>query len=344
MYKNKSSLRKNPVNHDVESLTNTPLGALLSDDELEMLLRRCHIFELSRGDTFVEQGKYLEGFYLILEGVVSLKARTLGLEIAKIETLKAGDFVGEICFMEKVPCSASATAKSKTKCIYITSIFFDLLAAYFPETKYKILQTVSLQVSRRLKHIHDRITEFISQADMKVLSIFVRIIHSLTQPTKLVFDDDSKTKSQLFHSPLLAAFTEEEINELLEHISFLQAPKECTLIHEKDKSPACYIVLQGAVQSSVIQDNKMAKLSVIGPDSLLASIACIDRESDFTISYITCESSRLLKIPEESLLYLKDNKFHLWFKLYDLICHSISALDRSIDKLDIRLHIEAYNR
>ncbi|QBR83895.1 cyclic nucleotide-binding domain-containing protein [Legionella israelensis] len=329
------------IAEQVKQLKETHLSSYLSSQEIETMLSHCKIVSFLPKQIIFHQGKCVEGFYLIVKGNVNVYARTLGEGIKKIEVLGPGDFLGEISFIENDPSLTSAITEKQVKCLHITSIYFELLASYSPETKYKILRKISIQVCRRLKHIHDKAADFIAHTDMIALSLFGRVVHSFTHPKPLAHSIDY---TPLRKKVLFQRFTEIEMDELFALMQPLEAPKNCILIHEGEKNPSCFIVIHGAVQSSIMQDNKMAKLSVIGPRTLFASIACVDDKSEFTITFMTCESALLLKISEEKLRFLQKNKPLLWFKLFNLICESIIALGKSINKLDIRLHIEMYNR
>ncbi|KTD21277.1 Crp/Fnr family transcriptional regulator [Legionella londiniensis] len=328
----------------IEEVQATKLGRLLTRDELNRILAHSEVQYYPVDCVIYKQGKVSHGLYILLSGKANIFARTMGDKIAKIDIRKAGEFLGEICFIDKEPSRTYAIAKSPCKCLFISSGYTELLRFYYPETKYKILKAISIQLCQRIKSMHDKVNEFILESDMVSLSLFGRVIHSLTHAKEMTFSQSGINEEQLLQKVLFQHFSDDEVGELLHHASILQAPKNYILIHEQEKSACCYIVLNGAVQSSIMQDNKLAKLSVIGPNLLFASIGCIDKDSKFTITFITCEKATLLKIPEKQLEYFKQQKPELWYKLFELICESIVALGKSIDKLDVRLHIELYNR
>ena len=83
---------------------------------------------------------------------------------------------------------------------------------------------------------------------------------------------------------------------------------------------------------------------MIGPVTLFASIACINQDANFTITFTTCEPAILFKLAQEDLDYFQQQQPKLWFKIFELICKSLVELEKSMDKLDIRLNIEKYNR
>ncbi|KGP63254.1 signal peptide protein [Legionella norrlandica] len=328
----------------IKPFMETAFGNILEHQELENMLAICTIVSFSTNDIVFHQGDTIKGIYLILKGTVDLIARTLGKGIAKIETCLTGDFLGETSFLLNEPSSTSAVAKDEVQCLFIPYTYFELMSAFSPEAKYKIIKAIGYQVCGRLKRLHDKIITSISRFDMQSLSFFGRIIHTFAQPKTMTLDESEINKDQISQKSSFLSLTQDETKELLKHATFLAANKNCVLIRENEIIPACYIVIHGAVQSNVMQDNKVAKLSVIGPDTLFASTACFMKDTNFSITFITCESAILLKISEEGLEYFQKNKPTLWYKLFNLICGSIISLARSLNKLDIRLNIEKYNR
>jgi CRP/FNR family cyclic AMP-dependent transcriptional regulator len=325
-------------------LESNELGKFLTQDELDVLIKYSQIREFSPGTAILKQGKETQDIYMIIEGQVNVMARVMGQGITKMETLGPGNFIGEISFVEKVPGSTSAIANSKVNCLVINKIYFEVLSATYPEIKYKLFDALSRQVCSRLKKIHDKVTACITDSNMISQSFFDKVVHTFNQPKAVTFEEILLDKERLWDSNLFRLFSLEELHELFTHMELLEASKNCKLIYEGEKRASCYIVIRGAVQSSIVHDNKMAKLSVIGPETLFASAACVDTNSAFTVTFSTREQTILLRLSDTALQHLQKNKLKIWYKLYGLICTSLVALEKSIDKLDIRLHIEAYNR
>lgn len=321
-----------------ESLKNGDLTQFLNPKEVEMLFAHNQIVKYFPGEMILQQGKQSNAIYFIFKGNVNVTAKILGEGSISLETLGPGNFLGEVSFIEKIPSSASIIASEEVLCLMISSTYIDTLSAYFPETKFKFYQILAKQVVSRLRKMHDKIISVISNAEMTTQSIFSEIIQSMTKPIELSCEGDNNELYQL------QMFSKDEIELIYKYASLIKAPKNCTLIHKGDKESSCYIVLNGAVQSSIVHDNKVAKLSVIGPVTLLASIGCADKNPAFTITFVTCEKAVLLKLSESSLISIQNNHITLWYKIFDLICKSLVALEKSVDKLDVRLNIENYNR
>jgi CRP/FNR family transcriptional regulator, cyclic AMP receptor protein len=321
------------------------LADYLKPDQIELLFQHCKAWSFKSGSFIVRQGQAAEGVYIIIDGSVDMVARILGEGNTNIDYLESGGLIGGISFIELKRSPASAIAKTNVTCLFVSNVYFDFLNAIDPDAKYQITKAINTQLCKSMKRTHDQAVKYISKSDMVGLSFIGRALHSATQPVTLELkgeQDDNLVR--LMQNPLMNIFSSEEKQELLMHSSFIRAPKNCILIHESEKQASCYIMLHGAVQSSILQDNKLAKLSVIGPGSLFAGIGCIDKKSTFTISFITCESAVLFKLSDEDLTYFKQKSPMIWYKLFSYISQSLVALAESVNKLDVRLHIESYNR
>ncbi|MDI9817609.1 MULTISPECIES: Crp/Fnr family transcriptional regulator [unclassified Legionella] len=324
-------------------LESSTLGNYLDQYELDVLLKHSRVINFSPGDMILKQGKITEEIFILIEGHVNVIARILGQGVTDIETFGPGCFLGEICFIEEGPCPTSVVANTEVRCLVIGKTYFDLLSAYFPEIKHKILVAISHQVCGRLKRVHDKVADYMTDSDMASLSFFGKVAQTFNQPRQLTFEESGISK-ELLAKQLSQLFDKEEIAELFKQMELLEVSKNCKLIDEDEKKASCYIVVQGAVQSSIVHDNKLAKLSVIGPKTLFSGVACVDINSSYAITFISCEQAILLRLSGETLTCFQQNMPALWYKLFNLICNSLVALEKSIDKLDIRLHIEAYNR
>ncbi|HEX4045143.1 MAG TPA: cyclic nucleotide-binding domain-containing protein [Gammaproteobacteria bacterium] len=332
---------------ELERSLQSDLGKYLNAQELQILFAHNKVLTFSAGEIILQQGKESNGIYVIIDGFAVAVAKILGEGTAELETLGRGDFLGEISFIEKIPCATSSVAKNQVQTLFISVNYMNFLSAYFPEIKYKLFRAISEKVCNRLKKMHDKIIAIISNSTMvssPAQSLFVEIINSLTRPVEMKVEENNMHMNKLQQFAIFHSFSQDELTELFKHSVLLNVAKDCTLIHKGEKDAACYIVIHGAVQSSIVHENKVAKLSVIGPATLFAGIACVDDSFPFTITFASCEQAVLLKISKCDLLIFQGQKPTLWYKIFDLICRSLVALEKSVDKLDIRLSIETYNR
>lgn len=320
------------------------LGQYLTTQELDMIASHNNMMSFTTDQIILQQGKFSQGIYLIISGTVTVSAKLLGEGTTNLETLKQGNFFGEASFIENIPSPTSITANSEVHCLFLNRTYMEFLSAYHPEIKYHLLHAICKQVCYRIKQVHDTIIKFISSSDMTTRPLFGEIIQSLTKPTEISPEESIEDIKQLHQFAIFEPFSQVDMAEILSRSTLLKAPKNCTLIHKGEKNAASYIVIHGAVQSSIVHAKTVAKLSVIGPATLFTCIHCTDSDSSYTITFTTCEQSILLKISENDLHFFQNDHPTIWYKLFDLICLSLVALEKSVDKLDIRLNIETYNR
>lgn len=338
--------KDNLINSELKNeLLNTSLAKTLDPTEIDILVLHIKLVSFSPGEMILIQGKKSEGIYIIIDGKALVTAKILGEGGTYIATLGRGSFLGEISIIEKGPCATSVIASTAVRCLFIPRIYFDTLSFFFPETKYKIIKAITKEVVVRLQDLHHKIANFISRADMATRSKIGGFIQSFTKPENISFEEVFDfEKKELQELSLFAAFTKEELAVFIEHVNVITLPKHTTLIQEGEKDFSCYIVLRGALKTTITQQNKVAKLSVLGPMSLFTTLNLIDKNSPAIINYTTCERTILLKINEANLNFLQTNMPEFWYKFFDLICESFVNLEKAADKLDIRLNSEVYNR
>ena len=73
----------------------------------------------NKGDVIFEQGALADRAYIIHKGIVMVTSSRGGQEIV-IDTLRRGDFVGEMALVDDKPRSATAIAGEETVCAVIT--------------------------------------------------------------------------------------------------------------------------------------------------------------------------------------------------------------------------------
>jgi CRP/FNR family cyclic AMP-dependent transcriptional regulator len=327
-----------------EALYDSELGNFLGREDLDALFQRNETKTFMPGDVILQQGKQYDGFFIIITGTVAVSAKILGEGTLNLFTLGPGNFMGEVSYIDKRPCTTSMIANSQVECLFIAHSYLELLSAYFSETRYKLSCAITAQVCARLKILHDRIITFMTDTNMTKKSFFGELIHSFTLKEKrLALDDSGIDYKKLVATFPFVMFNEKELDVLLEHAALVEVPKNCVLISTNANEKVCYIVLRGAVQSSITCNNKFAKLSIIGPECLFASAVC-HKDHELAVTFSTCEHSILLKLTEAYLRDLEEHYPLLWHKVYELICRSVVALKKSTDKLEIRLNTELYNR
>jgi CRP/FNR family transcriptional regulator, cyclic AMP receptor protein len=315
----------------------------LEPHELDMLINFSKIITYADKTVLMQQGKISDGMYVIIEGKALIVANSLGKNAVNLAILNDGNFFGEVSLIEKSPATGSVIAEGQLKCFHITAAYFDMLALFFPETRYKITKAITEEICDRLVILHDKIIEFMKEANMASYSIFGKIIKSFIPPEPTAFEAEKITPKQIQALPFFKLYGMDEFVELIKHCDLIRTASNCPLINEGDLDTPYFIIIRGAVEASMTKHNKVAKISVLGPQSLFGSASYVIGIPSI-INYSTCEKTVLLKITSQNLSLLQKNNLTIWYKLVESICKSFVALERSTAKLYIRLNSESYNR
>jgi CRP-like cAMP-binding protein len=318
----------------------TRLSHYLNTHEMDMLLSHCESLSFAQGHIILKQGKVSQGFYIVIEGQVIGCARILGEGSACLNKVNVGDFFGETSMIDSQPSITTFIAESDVQCVFIKDTYFRMLTLFFPEVKYQLMQAICESVYKRFLISSNGIFNLIKHALNVKRSFIGELINYLHKPKIITLEKSGLTLQQIKKNYLFDLFTESEVNELLKHVDYLDAPKQCVLIHENESNQPCYIVLRGAVQSCLIFEDKIAKISVQGPFQIISHLSLIDMVAPAGINCTTCEHAILLRISHDKMTYLQQNHVELWYKLFDLIGKSLVELERETNELYVRLKTE----
>lgn len=327
-----------------ETLLTTRPFRYLDLQEINMVGHYCRFLQFTPGQFLLHQGKRGEGMIIIIHGAAEVSAKVLGKDRLNFALLEQGNFIGEGILFEKISCAVSVIAKDDLTCILLSTNYFDMLALFFPEIRYKISKAITEEVCTRIQLTYQRVLELMTSSRMVKQSLFGEVVKSFNKAGEITdYAAVNMDINQLAESDFFKHLTPEEFSEVMGYTTLLNAPKNCVLIKEGELNSSYFIVLRGAVQVSIAQQGRFAKLAVLGPLEIFGCMSFIVERPSF-LTYTTCERAVLLKISTEHLTQLKNHHVELWYKIFDSICKSFVMLERAGDKLIIRLNSELYNR
>jgi CRP-like cAMP-binding protein len=111
------------------------------------------MFQISSYETFqdgqiiFEEGAHGDWIYVVEEGEVEISKNVGGQKIV-VETLKETDIFGEMAYIDKIPRSATATAKGTTVVGIIDREAFDTEFNKLSADFQKILKTVAFRLRK----------------------------------------------------------------------------------------------------------------------------------------------------------------------------------------------------
>jgi CRP/FNR family transcriptional regulator, cyclic AMP receptor protein len=125
----------------VEALRRAPLFAELSKKELAMLARMSDDLEVPAGRVLCREGERGQEFFVLMDGEVEVTRRG-----RRVSTGRGGDFFGEISIVERMPRTATVTAKTQLRLFVLTGQAFRSVLDRNPAVERKVM----VALARRL--------------------------------------------------------------------------------------------------------------------------------------------------------------------------------------------------
>ena len=121
-------------NDKVELIRGVPLFSGCSKRELEQIAHLADEIDLREGKVLITEGERGREFFVLLEGEADVTKAG-----SHINTLRSGDFFGEIALVSDSPRTATVTASSPIRALVITDRSFRHLLKESPEIQRKVL-------------------------------------------------------------------------------------------------------------------------------------------------------------------------------------------------------------
>jgi CRP/FNR family transcriptional regulator, cyclic AMP receptor protein len=132
-------LRKNAK---VELIKRVPLFSHCSKKELGLVAQIADEIDLAEGRTLMREGDRGREFFVLVEGSADVRRRN-----RKVNTLRGGDFFGEIALVSQRPRTATVTTTSPVRALVVTEQSFRSLLDRAPDVQRKVLQALADRVA-----------------------------------------------------------------------------------------------------------------------------------------------------------------------------------------------------
>ena len=127
----------------LELLRRVPLFSGLDRSGLGQVAKLADEVEVAPGAVLTREGETGHEFFVVVDGRVRVEQ---GGQL--VNTLAAGDFLGEISLVDGGPRSATATSEGPARLLVIGHREFHSLMAGFPRIQLQILQALAERVRR----------------------------------------------------------------------------------------------------------------------------------------------------------------------------------------------------
>jgi len=129
-------------NAKVDLLRRAPLFQRCSKRELEQVATLADEMDFPPGKMLTKEGEPGREFFVLIEGSADVSRRG-----RKINTMRAGDFFGEIALVSDTPRTATVTATSPVRALVITDRAFRRLMRDQPEIQSKVLAALAARLA-----------------------------------------------------------------------------------------------------------------------------------------------------------------------------------------------------
>ena len=129
----------------VELIKKVPLFSKLSKKGLEEVAQIADELDLPKGKQMAEEGDRGREFFVLLEGEADVKKGD-----RSINTMRAGDFFGEIALVTKMPRTATVTATTDVRVLVITERDFGALLKHSPEVGRGVAEALAERIAPEL--------------------------------------------------------------------------------------------------------------------------------------------------------------------------------------------------
>jgi CRP-like cAMP-binding protein len=129
----------------VELLKKVPLFSKLDKKGLQDVAHIADELDLPVGKEMATEGDRGREFFVLLDGEADVTKQG-----SRINTMKKGDFFGEIALVTKMPRTATVTATSDVDVLVITERDFDALLKKTPEIGRSIAEALAERVAPEL--------------------------------------------------------------------------------------------------------------------------------------------------------------------------------------------------
>ncbi len=136
-----------------DALRSTRLATELTDEQCRVLAASVTLRDLKQGEVLSKEGTVDNHLYVVLTGTLGVVKGVGTAAAVTVNTLSAGDFVGEMGFMDGTELYASKVALGDTRVLGLEREKLELLLDAHPRIVYRVMRAIIRvvhQIQRRL--------------------------------------------------------------------------------------------------------------------------------------------------------------------------------------------------
>jgi ribosome-associated toxin RatA of RatAB toxin-antitoxin module/CRP-like cAMP-binding protein len=146
------------------ALRSTRLAVELTDAQVQTLAAVMEMKDLHDGDVLVHEGTADEHLYIIVGGVLGVVKKPGTQDQVTLNTLSAGDFAGELSWLDGAQRYASLMAMAPTRVIGLSRVQLESLVETDPQLVYRVMRAIVRavhQIQYRLSMQQNELSNYI---------------------------------------------------------------------------------------------------------------------------------------------------------------------------------------
>ena len=273
-------------------LSTVPLLEGIDDAELEELARVMRPRDVPAGEVLWREGDEPKAMLLVAEGLVSVTLRLPGDRGVELTRLGPGEVLGEIPLLDGGRHAATAQVVEPARLLSLSRADFAALVSRGHATAFTLKRRIARIACARLRLELAALAESLPADEPGAASA-----QAPSDIADLEFCGAPNSR-YLRRLGTFHAFDSLALWGFLTAGRFARCPKGTTLLREGQRSDACYLTINGAVETVIIRGDERIRVGLAGPGKAFGYESLIDGGPS-PVTAITRERALLLLLPPD---------------------------------------------
>ena len=276
----------------VTRLVHAPLFDGFADVELAELAALTTPWTAAAGEILFRQGDLGDRLFVLGSGRLEVTARLSNGSQRSIGSIAPGEIVGELCLLGGGRRTATVQACADSTGVALARETFELLRLQLRPVARTIVRRIGEVALRRLLTRYIAIAK--GRGNLPLRAMPAARTSSSFEPAESDFSSNGVPDSYLSEILFFRRFSTAELTAFRSGLRLLRAPRGTQI----DPNEALWIVLRGAVQTSVIGSAGRQRVHLAGPGRCVGHIGVLDESPHAPqLETVLRERAVILEIP-----------------------------------------------
>lgn len=236
----------------------------------EKLLAIARPVSFLKGAHLTRQGEPSRGAYLIRQGKAEAEVALPGGGRLAVASFGEGAMFGEMSLIERGVCMASVVARANIDGWFVSRDDFRALVASRDPAALELQREITRVLSAKLRALNAKVREHPAAEDRPSMSSETTISNKAEKKPSFNW------RAFLPILPFCEGFDAEGIEELVAGGRAFELPRGAAVFSAGEPSPACYLVVRGALEVVIAEKGRERRVAIAGPGELVGYLAVLE--------------------------------------------------------------------